>query len=794
MLHFRTIALRLATLLPAVCIAGAEVASGEQQAEETLAQFVESHCLDCHDATTRTAGLALDALLRQDVEQNAGEWEAVVRKLSTRQMPPADAPHPDEASYDAAVAHLTAKLDAAAEQHLNPGRTDSLRRMNRTEYRNAIRDLLDLEIDVNELLPADESSHGFDNITVTDLSPTLLNRYVAAAEKISRLAVGGLGRGPGGATFRVRPDITQDNHRAHGLPLGTRGGASFRHHFPQDGDYEVQVWLMRDRNDELEGLKGSHELEVLLDRERMATFTIEPPPGDESDQHVDANLKARFHVDAGPHDVGATFVARPFSLLETERQPLNVHYNFYRHPRLGPAVYQVAVTGPFDATGPGETPSRNRIFTCRPSGPDDEADCARRILTNLLRHAYRRPIEDADLAAPLRLFEEAQRQGGFDGGIERALAAILVNPQFLFRIERDPPNVSPGQPYRITDIELASRLSFFLWSSIPDEELLRLAAQQKLSQPEILQRQVRRMLADRRSESLVTNFADQWLYLRNLESFTPDGRLYPDFDHNLRDALRRETELLFESVLREDRSVLDLLDSDSAYLNERLAKHYGIPHVYGSRFRKVALEQDSQRGGLLRHGSIQSVTSYATRTSPVIRGKWILENLLGTPPPPPPANVPALEDNTVAANLPVRERLAAHRANAACAVCHNLIDPVGFGLEHFDAVGRWRDLEAEQPVDATGGLPDGNTFEGVEGLEQALLERPELFVQTMTERLLTFALGRGVEHHDAPAVRKIVRQARDEDYRFSSLVLGIVQSVPFQMRVAEPDDSAQAGG
>jgi hypothetical protein len=784
----------IVVLLAVGPLAAEELASPPQKcaSRTLLKQFVEFHCQDCHDAAIRTAGLALDELLPSAIDEHVEEWESVVRKLATREMPPLDMPRPTEESYDAILSLLTSELDVAAERRPKTGRTDSLRRLNRAEYHNSIRDLLALEVDVSTLLPADESSHGFDNITVTGLSPTLLNRYIAAAQKISRLAVGTPGRGAGGDTFRIRPDITQDNNRVEGLPLGTRGGMLIPYNFPQDGDYEFQVWLMRDRNDEIEGLRGTHELEVLLDRERKVTFTIAPPPGGKSDRSVDANLKARLNVQAGPCDVGVTFVKKPSSLQESERQPLNVHYNFYRHPRLGPAVYQVSITGPFQVTGPGAAPSRRRIFICRPTRPEDEDACARRILSQLLRRAYRRPINEEDLETPKKFFAAGRRAGGFDVGIERALAAILVNPNFLFRMERQPADVPANRPYRISDRELASRLSFFLWSSSPDDELLEVATRRELSRPEVLEQQVRRMLVDERSRSLVTNFADQWLYLRNLESIVPDARLYPDFGHNLREAFRRETELLFGQMLREDQSVLVLLDSPATYLNERLARHYGIPYVYGSRFRRVLLTEESRRGGILRHGSILSVTSYATRTSPVIRGKWILENLLGISPPPPPPNVPTLDDNTVAAHVTVRERLARHRADAACAACHDLIDPVGFGLENFDAVGRWQELELGQPIDASGGLPDGSEFGGVSGLEQALLERPELFVQTLTEKLLTFALGRGVEYYDAPAVRRILRQARHTDYRFSSLILGIVNSVPFQMRMADTEDAEDA--
>jgi mono/diheme cytochrome c family protein len=774
--------------LPLPCASGQEADQASREPARAIVpavvrSFVAAHCLDCHDRDSKTAGLALDDLLAAELPDATVQWEKVVRKLATRQMPPKDAPKPDERSYQATVAALTGVLDRLAAERPRPGRTETFRRLTRTEYQNAIRDLLALQIDAAALLPADEASHGFDNITVSDLSPTLLNRYVAAAQKIARLAVGRVPEGPLVETFRVRADITQDVH-LEGLPIGTRGGLRIDYHFPQDGQYEVQVHLMRDRNDEIESLREPHELEIAVDRQRVALLTVRPPPRGTSDRLVDANLKARFAVAAGPHTVTVAFLKSSSSLLETMRQPLNVHFNFYRHPRLGPAVFQVALVGPYEPQGPGDTPSRRRIFVCRPSGPQDELACARQILSTLARRAYRRPVTEEDLAVPLSLYQQGHAQGGFEAGIEAGLAAILVSPHFLFRIERDPEGVAAGQAYRISDLELASRLSFFLWSSLPDDELLELAEAGTLSRPEVLTAQVRRMLADPRSRSLVTNFAGQWLHLRNLDSLVPDMRLYPDFDDNLRQALRRETELCFEEIIREDHSVLRLIRSEATYLNERLAKHYGIPHIYGSRLRRVVLDETSQRGGLLRQGSILAVTSYATRTSPVLRGQWVLKNLMGTPPPPPPPNVPALEENVVAASLPVRERLAQHRRHAACAACHEIIDPVGFALEHYDAIGRWRALEAGQPIDDAGSLPDGTPFVGVAGLEAALVARGELFVQTLVEKLLTYALGRGVDEHDAPAVRQIVRQARAADDRFSSLILGIVQSVPFQMRSA----------
>lgn len=691
---------------------------------------------------------------------------------------------PTRRTYDTFLESVAGALDQLATKRPEPGRTETFRRLNRTEYQNAVRDLLALETDVTALLPQDESSRGFDNITVGDLSPTLLDRYITAAQKISRLAVGNVGRSPGGETIRIRPDITQEEH-VEGLPFGTRGGALITHTFPRDGEYEVQLRLARDRNEHVEGLNEAHEVEVLVDRERKALFTVTRPRSEQAHQAVDEHLKSRIKVSAGPHKIGVTFVKKPSALLETKRQPYQAHYNMHRHPRISPAIYQVTITGPYGPTSYSDTPSRRRIFVCQPEKPTEEETSARQILSTLMRRAYRRSVTDADLEKPLDLFRQARAEGDFPTGIEFALSAILVNPRFLFRIEARPVEIAPGTVYRIPDIQLASRLSFFLWSSIPDDELLEVAARRELSRPEVLEHQVRRMLADPRSRSLVSNFANQWLHLRNLESVTPDLRLYPDFDDNLRQAFRQETELLFESVVRGDRSVLTLLRPDHTYLNERLARHYGIPHVYGSWFRPIPVTAENNRGGLLRQGSLLTVTSYATRTSPVIRGKWILENIVGTPPPPPPANVPALKDNAVSSTLSVRERLAEHRRNIACAGCHKLMDPVGFALENFDAVGRWRTLEEGKPVDATGGLPDGSRFEGVAGLEEALLRRPELFVGTLIEKLLTFALGRGLEYYDAPAVRKIVRDVQAADYRFSTLVLGIVTSTPFQMRKAE---------
>jgi hypothetical protein len=746
--------------------------------------FVNQHCTSCHNRDDKKGGLALDVLSSEEVSAHPDLWEKVVRKLASRQMPPAGKPRPDEKTYAAVVAGLEAELDRLAADRPNPGRTPTLRRVNRTEYQNAIRDLLALEVDVATLLPVDEANHGFDSAPLGGLSPTLLERYVTAAQKISRLAVGRAPTSPASDTFRTPPDSTQEGH-VPGLPLGTRGGMRIRYTFPQDGEYDIQAWLTRDRNEHVEGLREPHEVEMLLDRKRLVSFTIKPPGKGERHETVDAKLKTRIQVSAGPHDLGVTFVQNPASLLETKRQPYQAHWNLHRHPRVTPAIYQVSITGPYQAKGPGDTPSRRRIFICRPTGPADEEACARKVLVPLLRAAYRKPITDADLDKSMKFFRQGREKGDFDAGIEMALSAILVNPQFLFRVEQEPKALAGKTAYRFSDVDLASRLSFFLWSSIPDEELLDLAGRGELRKPAVFEKQVRRLLADDRAKNLATNFAVQWLHLRNLDSITPDLRLFPDFDDNLRQAFRQETELFVDSVFRENRSVLDLLRADYTFLNERLASHYGIPHIYGERFRRVDLGGDRERGGLLRHGSVLTVTSYATRTSPVVRGKWVLENILGTPPPPPPANVPSLRENTVSAHLPIRARLAEHRANASCASCHRLIDPVGFALEQFDAVGRWRSTEEGSPVDCAGGLPDGSTFEGVAGLEKALRNRPELFVRTLTEKLVIFALGRAPDDADAPAIRKIVRETRANEYRFVPLILAITTSEPFQMRMSE---------
>jgi mono/diheme cytochrome c family protein len=767
-------------LMPLLFLASAVASAGPSTDSAVPDRAVlTKYCSGCHNSKLKTAGVALDAAAR--VDEHPELWEKVVRKLLTRSMPPAGLPRPSEIAYNSLLSSIETTLDSASAAQPDPGRTDTFRRLNRTEYQNAIRDLLALDVDVSSMLPGDEASHGFDTVTVGNLSPTLLERYVSAARNISRLA---LGRPlpPGGETVTTPPDLTQERH-FEGLPIGTRGGMLLHYTFPLDATYEINVRLTRDRNEHVEGLTGVHEVEIMLDGVRAGLFTVKPPPPGQDHHLVDNGLNVRIPVTAGPHGIAATFPKKRATLLETERQPYQAHFNMDRHPRIQPAVYSISVNGPFDAKGPGDTPSRKRILVCTPATAGQEEGCAKRILSTLMRRAYRRPVTGADLQPIMKFYREGRTDGGFEAGVEMALRAVLVSPEFLFRVEQDPANIAPKTAYRISELELASRLSFFIWSSIPDDELLDQAIRGKLRTPAVLEQQVRRMLADPRSRALVDNFAGQWLFLRNLAGVKPDMRLFPDFDDNLRQALREETELFFDSIMREDRSVLDLLRAKYTFVNERLAKHYGIPNVYGSRFRRVELGDDSVRGGLLGQGSILTLTSYATRTAPVIRGKWILSNILGIPPPPPPATVPALKENAgIGKVVSMRQRMAEHRANPACSGCHQLMDPIGFALENYDAVGRWRDAEGGKPIDASGGLPDGSKFEGASGLQRALLSRPEVFTTTFTEKLLTYALGRGVEYYDAPSVRAIVRQAQANDFRFSSFIVGIAGSTPFQMR------------
>ena len=758
--------------------------------------LVNRYCVGCHNERLKTGGLALDTVDVDHVGENVAAWEKAVRKLRARAMPPAGPgrPRPDESSYESLISYLETSLDRVAADKPDPGRTDTFHRLNRTEYQNAVRDLLALSIDATSLLPTDDASYGFDNVNIGGLSPTLLDRYLSAAQKISRLAVGSPVRSPGEYTVVLPADLTQ-NDQIEGLPFGTRGGTLFRYTFPQDSEYAFQIRLARNRDENIMGLTQPQQLEVAIDGEQVKLFTVMPPRQQPSNANqapildgppeppADAGLNLRIPVKAGEHAVLVTFLRQLSALSEAERQPFLS--NIGASNRDQAAIFSVSVAGPYGPSSIGETQSRQRIFVCRPVKRSDEPACAKTILSTLARRAYRRPVTAADVQDLLTFYKEGRADGsGFEIGIEMGIRALLVSPQFLFRIERDPANAVPQTVYRISDVDLASRLSFFLWSSIPDDALLDAAIRGKLTDPVVLGEQVRRMLADPRSDALVKSFASQWLYLSNLTAAGPDPRLFPDFDDNLRDAMRRETELFFESIKTEDRSVLDLLTADYTFLNERLAKHYGIPNVYGSYFRRVTLPANTQRGGLLGQASILTVTSYNDRTSPVRRGKWVLDNILGMPPPPPPPNVPPLKDNGAGGKmLSMRERMAAHRANPTCASCHMLMDPIGLSAENFDAVGQWRDrTEDGAVVDASGGLPDGSTFDGMAGLKKALASHPDLFVSTMTEKLLIYAVGRGLEPHDAAAVRAITRSARADNYRFSAVIMAIVKSVPFDMR------------
>lgn len=753
------------------------------------AALVNQYCVVCHNETLKTGGLELDAYNANDFTAHPDVWERVLRKLRANAMPPTGMPRPDAERFAQFEADIAASLNGLALNSPNPGRTATFSRLNRLQYQNAVRDLLDLNVDVEELLPKDDASFGFDNVNLTNLSPTLMERYLATAQKVSRLAVGTPLTSPVSHVELVPATLTQED-RFEGLPFGTRGGTLFSYNFPRDGEYTIDVKLARDRNENLEGLNEPHEMEITVDGERIGIFEIAPNRSERfatfyyHDQGAGEGLQTATTVSAGAHDVAVTFIRKNSALIESTRQPYDAHFNRDRHPRQQPAVLSVSIAGPYDSTGISETASRNRIFTCQPNADLSASACAESIVTNLASKAFRRPVTAADVETPLAFFEQANNNQGFEAGIEMALRAILVSPEFLFRIEQDPADFGSGEVYALSDIELASRLSFFLWSSIPDDELLELASTEQLSNPEVLEAQVKRMLADPRSESLASNFADQWLYLRNLDAVDPNLRLFPDFDNNLRLAMRQETEMLFSHVIQDDRNVMELLSADYTFLNERLARHYEIPNVYGDQFRKVDLDPESPRIGLLGHGSVLTVTSYATRTSPVQRGKWVLENVLGIPPPPPPDDVPALPENDSEVKVEtMRERMVQHRANPACAACHQVMDPIGLVMEEFDAIGRIRTVNSDQPpIDTLGNLPGGDALYGVNGLRDALVQNPDAFVGTMSEKLMTYALGRGLEYYDAPAIRSIVEEAATQDYSFSSIVVALVNSTPFQMR------------
>jgi mono/diheme cytochrome c family protein len=758
--------------------------------------LLDQYCVACHNDRTRVAELSLQSVSLDQVGRVAAEigvWEKVVRKLRAESMPPAGRRRPEPAAYDRLASWLETTLDEAAAAAPNPGRP-VIHRLNRAEYTNAIRDLLALEIDGRELLPADDSGYGFDNIgAVLSLSPSLLERYMIAAAKISQLAVGDPGLRPTVQTYTVRPTLVQHGRMSEAQPFGTRGGMTTRHYFPVDGDYTLTIRLQRTHANQIRGLSEPNDIEVRFDRGRIAEYTI---GGDgvinrwaavmsasAYEQTADAGLELTLDVTAGSHTIGVAFPEKR-GLTEGFLLPRlsSASYEFAGDRDAPMSVDSIQISGPFDAARPEDTPSRRRIFICEPVGTPAEDDaCAGEILGTLARRAFRRPVTDTDVEALLRFYRAGDATEGFDRGIQRALRALLVDPEFLFRIEREPDGLPPATAYEVTDLELASRLSFFLWSSLPDDELLDLAVGGQLSDTAVLRQQIRRLLDDDRSSSLVENFGGQWLYLRNLPGVKPDPDAYPEFDDNLREAFRSETELFVESQLREDRRVTELLTADYTFVNERLARHYGIPGIYGNHFRRVPLG-DGVRAGLLGHGSILTATSYPNRTSPTLRGKWVLDNLLGAPPPAPPPDVPDLEDSDAVSPRSVRERLEAHRANPVCASCHAQMDPLGLALEAFDAIGRFRTHDGESTVDDAVTLPDGSSFVGAEGVRQHLEDRQERFVTALTEKLLTYALGRGLEDHDAPAVRRIVRSAASEDYRWSALLTGIVESVPFRMR------------
>jgi hypothetical protein len=757
--------------------------------------MVDRYCVDCHNDAELTGGISFEGLKPDNVVADARVWEAAIRKLRLGMMPPREEPQPEPELREEFVVALESTLDAAAAARPYAG-SEAVHRLNRAEYANAVRDLFGVEIDVAELLPSDGGDFGFDNIaSVLTTSPLLLERYLTAALRIADAALGNVDAAPTAATFKIPVEVTQNQHMA-GLPLGTRGGTVVRHNFPADAEYVFSGRLLNTVAEGYAGVEGHdepHEFIITIDGEQVFSAQVGGPE-DHAQNSADF-LVARAMIDermtsprlpitAGQHEVGFTWVERPAVEQNVWQPPLRATQEVHNPSGL-PRLETVAIEGPYEATGVSPTPSREQILVCQPQSEAEESACAERIFATLAKRAFRRPVDAEDIAPSLEFFAQArEEEGNFEAGIRAGVARILVSPSFLYRTEYDPADLTAGSTHRVSDVELASRLSFFLWSSVPDDELLELAADGRLNSASVLEAQVRRMIADPRADALVANFTGQWLQLRNLEQrVVPDLLLFPDFDDNLRKAFRRETELLFANVLREDRSVVELLTANYTFVNERLARHYGIAGVYGDRFRRVE-HSDPNRHGLLGHGSILSLTSAATRTSPIIRGKYLMSNFLNSPPPLPPAVVPALEDSAPKDRpSTVREQLELHRANPNCAVCHRTLDPLGFALENFDAVGQWQDRTIDGlPIDAAGVLADGTPVDGPQELRAALTAKPEIFAGAVAEKLLIYALGRGLEPADMPVVRGILRNAAKDDYRLSSIVLGIVDSLPFQMR------------
>jgi mono/diheme cytochrome c family protein len=767
-------------------------------------EMLNRYCVNCHNQKAQIpagAPLALDKANLKDPGADAAVWEKVVRKIGVGAMPPQNSPTPGAAELNKFRSSLITALDNAAAKANNPGHY-VIHRLNRTEYANAVRDLLGVQVDVAELLPSDGGDFGFDNIAkALNTTPLLLERYLTAALQISDIAVGDTEVAPGTKTFSISTVVTQNQH-VDGLPLGTRGGKVVRYDFPADGEYVLYGRLLRTVAEGYVGVEGHdtpHQFIITLDGEQVFSAPIGGKEDHDSSsknitisrEEVDKRMTApRMKITAGPHDIGFTFIDRP-TQEQNVWQPLLRNSLEAHNPSGIPRLRTLNIEGPYNVTGISETPSRQKIFTCKPTTAAKEASCAQEILSAVARRAFRRPVIESDVEAPLAFYAQARKNGGdFNAGIRAGLARILASPSFIFRTERSPANLASGAAHRITDLELASRMSFFLWSSIPDDELLNLAIAGRLREPKVLEAQVKRMVADDRADSLMNEFTGQWLQLRNLDKITPDILMFPDFDDNVRNAFRRETELFFASIVRENRSTLDLLDADYTFLNERLARHYGIRGVYGDRFRRVQLA-DQNRRGLLGQASFLALTSVANRTSPIIRGKYVISNFLNTPPLPPPPNVPELE-----ASAPkdrpstVREQLELHRSNPVCASCHRSIDPIGFALENFNAVGQWENATREGlKIDSAGVLVDGTPVDGPVALRKALLARPEVFVSTVTEKLMIYALGRGLDPIDMPVVRNVLRGAAKDNYRLQAIILGIVQSPAFQMRtkINEPN-------